>query len=98
MCLANCRDAHVWSGSDVIVIRHPYNIRTWSDFHSECRKNFAFALVLHTLSDWSKKTRPFSQPIRSQKPKPIMIHSGTFSRALRRLRVFASSLYLHWIV
>jgi len=50
---------------------------------------FPFALVLHRYAkEFALKTRAAFSPIRS-KPKSIMTHWHTFSRASRQLRVCA---------
>ena len=57
-------------------------------FSFECRKVIGFAFA--TLHDWLKNSRQFF--IQSYvKPKPIVNHSQTFSRALRQLHVITSS-------
>ena len=57
-------------------------------FSFECRKVIGFAFAI--LHDWLKKFAPFF--IQSEvKPKPIVTHSHTFSRALRQLPVITSS-------
>ena len=60
-------------------------------FSFECRKGIGFAFA--TLHDWLKNSRQFF--IQSEaKPKPIVTHSHSFSRALRQLPVITSSA--HW--
>ena len=70
MCSANCRDpAHVWSGSDVIVIRHPYNIRTWSDFHSSVERTLLLLWFCIRLVIGVKKTRAIFSTNQKSKTK-----------------------------
>jgi hypothetical protein len=48
-----------------------------------------------TLNDWLTTLAPLFDPS-EVKPRPIAIHSQTFSRALRQLHVFTSSF--DWLI